>query len=273
MSDNRPIGVFDTGLGGLTAMRALAGMLPHEDIVYFGDTARVPYGTRSRDIIFKYLRQDIAFLRSFNIKALVIACGTASTAGLPALHSEYDFPLIGVVQPAAQAAARATKSGRVGLIATAAAVRSGAYEEALQQYRDDVAVSKQACPLLVPLVENGRGRLGDIVAETIVAEYLAPLRADGVDTLVLGCTHYPLLADIIAAQMGPAVTLIDAGEEVARETAHYLTQQGMFSSCETMGARRYFVSDSQDDFARNAALFLGHPLDGPLQKMDIDVYA
>ncbi len=273
MSDNRPIGVFDTGLGGLTAMRALTALLPEEDIVYFGDTARVPYGTRSKEIIFKYLRQDIAFLRSFDVKALVIACGTASTAGLPALHAEYEFPLLGVVEPAVEAAVAATKNRRVGLIATPAAVYSGAYEAALSARDAHVFVTSQACPLLVPLVENGRGFPGDIVAETVLEEYLAPLKAAGVDTLILGCTHYPLLAALIARCMGPAVTLVDSGEEVARETVRRLSGTDSLCRRGEPGRHRYFVSDSPPAFAKNAALFLGHPLDGELETMDIESYA
>ena len=187
--DHRPIGVFDSGLGGLTAVRELRRLLPGEDIIYFGDTGRVPYGSRSREILVRYARQDVAFLRTFDLKAIVVACGTVSTTALEVLVRENDIPVWGVVEPAAQAAAQATRNGRVGLIGTQATIRSGAYERQIAQENPAIQVLTGACPLFVPLVENGRFRPGDIVAETVAAEYLAPMREAGVDTLVLGCTH------------------------------------------------------------------------------------
>jgi glutamate racemase len=270
MSDNRPIGVFDSGLGGLTAVRALDALLPYEDVVYLGDTARVPYGTRSRDIILKYLRQDIAFLRGFEVKLLMVACGTASTAGLPALEGAYAFPLLGVVEPAVRAAAEATRCRRVGLIATPAAVASGAYEAALRARAPDIQVTAAACPLLVPLVENGRVRPGDAVTETVTREYLRPLQEAGVDTLILGCTHYPLLSGIIGEVMGAHVTLIDAGERVAHAAAARLRETSALSDRAERGVRRYFVSDSPPGFAATAALLLGRPLDGTAEKVELE---
>ena len=272
-TDTRPIGIFDSGLGGLTAVRALDSFLPGENIVYFGDTARVPYGSRSCEIIFKYLRQDIAFLQTFDIKALVVACGTASTVGLSPLRDAYPFPIFDVVEPAAGAAARATRNGRVGLIATSAAVSSGAYEDALLSVMPSAAVFAQACPLLAPLVENGRGQRGDAVAEILVREYLQPLLDVGIDTLILGCTHYPLLSDVIRDIAGDSVTLIDSGEAVAHATADRLHSDGLTRETNTPGTRRYFVSDGPEGFAKNAALFLGHVLEGPMQKVDIEDYA
>ena len=209
--DDRPIGVFDSGLGGLTAVRELCRLLPEEDIVYFGDTGRVPYGSRSRETIVKYAQQDVAFLRTFDLKAIVIACGTVSTTALDVLAAENPMPVLGVVAPAAEAAARATRNGKIGLIGTQATIRSGAYERLIHGENAGARMLSQACPLFVPLVENGRFRPGDVVIETVAAEYLAPLREAGVDTLVLGCTHYPLLEEIIGAYMGPAVRLISAG--------------------------------------------------------------
>ncbi|MDR0380776.1 MAG: glutamate racemase [Oscillospiraceae bacterium] len=268
--DNRAVGVFDSGLGGLTAVRELTRLLPREEIVYFGDTARVPYGTRSRETILSYMRQDIAFLMTFDIKALVVACGTASTAGLPLLERDYDFPVVGVVEPAARAAAAATRNGRVGLIGTEAAVGSGAYERALRQIAPGLSVRAQACPLLVPLVENGRGRRGDRVAELVVAEYTDPLRAAGIDTLILGCTHYPLLRDIIADAMGSGVALIDAGREVARRVSEILAEGDALAGRAAPGPGRYFVSDSVEGFARRAALFCPEAINGRVEKVEID---
>ena len=192
--DNRPIGVFDSGVGGLTAVRRLHEILPHEDIIYFGDTGRVPYGTRSAETILKYTRQDVRFLRKFDIKAIVVACNTVSATALDIVANETDVPMIGVVWPACAAARAATKTGRIGVIGTPATVRSGVYDRMLKAADPNLAVFMQPCPLLVPLVENGRVHCGDIVAETVVREYLAPIKAQNVDTLILACTHYPLLS-------------------------------------------------------------------------------
>lgn len=202
--DQRPIGVFDSGLGGLTAVREIRSILPSENIIYFGDTSRVPYGGRSAEILLRYARQDVRFLRTFDVKALLVACGTVSTNALPVLAAESDIPILGVVEPACAAAAQVTRNKKVGLIATAASVRSGAYERCLSALDGDIQVYAKACPLFVPLVENGRFRPGDTVIETVAAEYLAPLRAIGIDTLILGCTHYPLLSEIIAKSWAAA---------------------------------------------------------------------
>lgn len=268
--DNRPIGVFDSGLGGLTAVRELRRLLPGEDIVYFGDTGRVPYGSRSREAIIKYARQDVAFLNTFGPKAIVIACGTVSSTALEVLRAENAIPVLGVVEPAAAAAAQASKSGKIGLIGTEASIRSGAYERALAALRPDARVHPQACPLFVPLVENGRFRPGDPVAELVVAEYLAPLKEDGVDTLVMGCTHYPLLREAVGAFLGPEVKLIDAGEACARQVAGLLRSAGALNG--GGGERRYFVSDSVGGFARLASLFLGEDVTGHVEQIDITAF-
>ena len=270
--DPRPIGVFDSGLGGLTAVRELCRLLPGEDVVYFGDTGRVPYGSRSRETIIKYARQDVAFLRTFDLKAILIACGTVSTTSLDVLSAENPIPILGVVEPAARAAARLTRSGRIGLIGTQTSVRSGAYERAIRAENPAARVFSQACPLFVPLVENGRFRPGDIVIETVAAEYLAPLRAAEVDTLVLGCTHYPLLEEVIAAQMGPAVRLINAGAEGARAAAARLAADDALSGRQEGGSCRYFVSDRQEDFSRLASIFLGWDVTGAVGQVDIGRY-
>lgn len=270
--DNRPIGVFDSGLGGLTAVRELSRLLPGEDIVYFGDTGRVPYGSRSKETIIKYARQDVAFLNTFDLKAIVIACGTVSTTALEVLRGENRIPVLGVVEPAAQAAALASRSGRIGLIGTEASIRSGAYERALSQLRPEAEVHPQACPLFVPLVENGRFKPGDAVAELVVAEYLAPLKQAGIDTLVMGCTHYPLLRPAVAAFLGPEVSLIDAGGACAQQVAALLRSTNALSGRETGGERRYFVSDSVDGFARLASLFLGEDVSENVEQVDITLF-
>ncbi len=270
--DTRPIGVFDSGMGGLTAVRQMIRILPGEDIVYFGDTGRVPYGGRSAETIVRYARQDVAFLRGFDLKAIVIACGTVSTTAMDVLKRENSIPILGVVQPAAEAAARATKSGAVGVIGTKATIRSGAYEAAIRALLPEARLVAKACPLLVPLVEDGRVKRGDAVTERVVEEYLAAVKASGVDTLVLGCTHYPLLRDVISDYMGAEVTLIDTGEEAARAAAALLGGRGMLNDPARAGQRRYYASDSAEDFAATAALFLGSDISDRVERVAIETY-
>ena len=270
--DTRPIGVFDSGLGGLTAVRELRRLLPGEDIVYFGDTGRVPYGTRSRDTIIKYARQDVAFLRTFDLKAIIIACGTVSTTALDVLRSENPIPVLGVVAPAAQAAAAMTVNGKIGLIGTQASIRSRAYEMIIHRANPQARIFPMSCPLFVPLVENGRFQPGDVVIETVVEEYLSPLRGAGVDTLVLGCTHYPLLTQVIGAYMGPQVRLVNAGAEGARAAEAALRYAGALSERDTQGSLRFFVSDSVEDFAHLASVFLGCDMTDRVTQIDIGQY-
>lgn len=270
--DQRPIGVFDSGLGGLTALRELTALLPREQFIYFGDTARVPYGSRSREAIIKYARQDVAFLRSFDPKAVVIACGTVSTTALDVLRGENNIPIFGVVGPAARAAAAATRNGHIGLIGTSASIRTGAYERAIARLRSGAEVTALACPLFVPLVENGRFRPGDVVAETVAAEYLAPLKRAGADTLVLGCTHYPLLREVIGNYMGPEVTLVDVGARCAGYVADRLDALGLLRDSGTQTPPRFFVSDDTGDFARLASLFLGEDVTHAVEQVDISLW-
>ncbi len=270
--DRRPIGVFDSGLGGLTAVRELARLMPEEDLIYFGDTGRVPYGGRSRDTIVKYARQDVSFLRTFDPKAIVIACGTVSTTALDVLRRENDIPVFGVVTPAVHAAAEATKNGRVGLIGTKATIRSGAYERELRRLLPQAQIAAGACPLFVPLVENGRHRAGDVVVETVAEEYLAPIRAAGVDTLILGCTHYPLLKTVIGEYMGAEVKLVDVGARCAHWVAAELDRMGLRTDRVEAGRRRYFVSDSTEDFAALASVFLRERVEDAVEKIDITLY-
>ncbi len=258
--DQRPIGVFDSGQGGLTAVREIQSILPSENIIYFGDTSRVPYGGRSPEILLRYARQDVRFLQSFGIKALLIACGTVSTTALPTLAAENDLPIWGVVTPTCAAAARATRNKKVGLIATAASVRSGAYERTLHALDGNIRVYAKACPLFVPLVENGRFHPGDTVIETVAREYLTPLKETGIDTLMLGCTHYPLLIEIIGEIMGPDVTLINAGAEAARALRSELTAKDLLAQ-RAQGVTTLYASDSPGDFAALAGQFLDRPIE------------
>ena len=270
--DNRPVGVFDSGLGGLTAARKIRSILPSEDIIYFGDTSRVPYGGRSREILLKYARQDVRFLRSFDIKAIVVACGTVSTTCLPQLQAENDLPVLGVVEPACRRAVAVSKTRHVGLIATAASVRSGAYEAALRRLDPEVTVFSRACPLFVPLAEAGRIRRGDVVIETVAREYLTPLKNAGVDTLILGCTHYPLLTDVIGDVMGPGVELVSAGEESAFELKRMLKARELRADERRRGETEFYVSDRVEDFERTASLFLQEDLRHTARRIDIERY-
>ena len=269
--DQRPIGVFDSGSGGLTAVREIRSILPSENIIYFGDTSRVPYGGRSPEILLHYARQDVHFLRSFDVKALLVACGTVSTNALPVLAAESDIPILGVVEPACAAAAAATRNKRVGLIATAASVRSGAYERTLAAMDSAITVYARACPLFVPLVENGRFRPGDTVIETVAREYLTPLRDTGIDTLILGCTHYPLLTEVIAGVMGSGVTLIDSGASAARALRQTLSDKDLLAQ-RASGTLTLYASDQPQDFGALAAQFLRRPLEGAVLPVDIERY-
>lgn len=264
------IGIFDSGLGGLTAVKELMHLLPNEPIVYFGDTGRVPYGTKSNETIIKYAKSDIRFLNTFDLKMIVIACGTVSTIALPHVESMLPIPIFGVVSAAAEAAAKATKNNKVGIIGTNGSIRSGAYARLIAQQNSDVETVSVACPLFVPLVETGHvtGEIARLTAE----EYLAPIRDAGVDTLVLGCTHYPLLKDTIAQVMGDGVTLIDPGQVTAAFVKDYLVSRDLCSKEQNEHPYRFFVSDCPDDFMELGSAFLQRPIPGGVEKIDIEKY-
>ena len=270
--DMRPIGVFDSGLGGLTAVRSLRQILPEEKLIYFGDTARIPYGSRSKETLLKYARQDVRFLRSFDLKAILVACGTVSTTSLETLRQENDLPIVGVVEPTCRRALEVTKNKKIGMIATLASVRSGAYEAELRRLDETVEVYCAPCPLFVPLVENGRFRRGDIVIETVAREYLEPLKNAGVDTLILGCTHYPLLTDVVADIMGDGVTLVSAGEESAFELKRILKAGNIRADENNRSEPEFYVSDRPEDFENIASVFLQEELRNCARRIDIDRY-
>lgn len=265
--DNRPIGVFDSGLGGLTAVKELRRLLPGEDIVYFGDTARVPYGSRSRETILKYARQDACFLMTNDVKAILIACGTVSTVALPGLTGDFSVPMTGIIQPTVHKAANVTRGGLVGLIATPASVRAQSFARAMRAVDPAITLFSDACPLLVPLVENGRVGRDDPVTRLVLEEYLAPMRDRGVDTLILGCTHYPMLSDAIGAAL-PGVALINSGAEAAAQIAAARGWDRAAPGRE--GQTRYYVSDNVEGFSRISGLFLGQPLEHSVGLVDMD---
>lgn len=252
-----PIGVFDSGLGGLTAVRELRRILPGEDIVYFGDTGRVPYGTKGRDIIISYTRQDIAFLLSRGVKTVLAACGTASSTFPPEEGAALPVGYMGVVAPTAEAAAAITTGGRIGVIGTPATVASKSYKKALEALLPGVKTTQAACPLFVPLVENGHFAPGDPMVKLAVEEYLAPFKAAKVDTLVLGCTHYPLLSAAISEYLGEQVTLVDSGQEAALALRDELGRRNLLNPRRSGGATEYFVSDAPERFGQLADILLG----------------
>ena len=269
--DNRPIGVFDSGLGGLTGVRELRKRLPHEEIVYFGDTGRVPYGSRSPETILQYARQDVAFLLSKNVKCIMAACGTVSSTYPAAEAAKLPVPYLGVVDAAAREAAFATRNRRIGVIGTAATIRSRSYEKLLRQLVPGVEITAQACPLFVPLVENGYFGADNAVTRLVARDYLKDIRAAGVDTLILGCTHYPLIAPIIADLMGPEVALIDPGRETALAARDALASAGLLREGRA-GTARYYVSDTTESFAQLSDWFLGEYAGGPVTRISVDGY-
>ncbi len=248
------IGVFDSGVGGLTVLKELMRRLPRERFVYLGDTARVPYGTRSPEVVVAYSMANANFLCAQQIKLLVVACNTASAAALPALSERLTLPVLGVIEPGAEAAARVTR-GRVGVIGTPGTIASGAYQRALEWLRPGVAQAARACPLFVPLVEEGW--LEGPVVELVAERYLAELVAFGIDTLVLGCTHYPLLARAIGRVMGPDVRLIDSASATAAAAERLLLERGLAATArESEPRHRYFVTDLPERFGALAERFL-----------------
>ena len=269
--DDRPIGVFDSGLGGLTAISEIIKQMPNEDIIYFGDTGRVPYGSRSKEIIIKYARQDIKFLMSFDIKAIVVACGTVSSTALDVLKPDYKLPIIGVVQSAARDAAMATKNGKIGVIGTQGTISSGAYTKTLSEIDRKLEITETACPLFVPLVENGRFQTGDVVATTVAKEYLEAFSGKNIDTLILGCTHYPLLRGIISEILGDGVCLIDSGASAIKDISKILKGSAAQAG-DRAGEIKYFVSDDPENFFVHAKMFMGRAMCGEVSKIEIDKY-
>ena len=259
MSDSAPIGVFDSGMGGLTVVREIMNQLPNESIIYFGDTARVPYGPKSPDTVLRYSREITSYLRSEGIKALVVACNTATAHALPALRREFDFPIVGVIQPGARAAVAATKSKRVGVIGTAGTIKSRAYEKEIRKLLPDVDLTAQACGLFVPLVEEGW--LDTEPTRAIARNYLAPFVTAEVDTLVLGCTHYPLIKSVIGNAVGRDVRLIDSAHETAREAADVLRTTNLENQTPDGARYRFIASDAPDTFLQLGQRFLGSAID------------
>ena len=270
MENRKPIGVFDSGLGGLTALGALRRLMPNEDIIYFGDSARIPYGTKSPTVIQKFALQDTRFLTSLGVKAILIACGTVSSNCLDEVQDVAGVPVVGVIGETARQAAEIAKKGknRVAVLGTSATVNSGAFEKELQKNGVDDIIN-QACPMFVPLVENWHPTVDDVATNTIVSEYIAPIAQKSPDAVILGCTHYPLLADVIAKYL-PETKLISSGEAAAFGIKTLLTENGLLN--DIGGKTEFYTSGGEKLFSQNASRFLGEDIPVSAKHIDIENY-
>lgn len=258
MKSDRPIGIFDSGLGGLTVVKEIIKVLPDESIIYFGDTARVPYGTKSKKTIEKFSLQNTRFLTKFKVKLIVIACNTSSSLALNLLKRTFKIPITGVIEPGVKQALLKTKNERVGVIGTRATISSGVYQKALIGYRSKVKVFAVSCPLFVPLVEEGW--LNKKITKAIVYDYLEPLVKKKIDTLILACTHYPLIKSVIGGIMGSGVQLIDSAGAVAGEVRHILNEKGLRTEGRSRPRYQFFVSDEPRIFSKEGSKFLGRKI-------------
>lgn len=267
--DKRPIGVFDSGLGGLSAVKAMLKHLPNEDIVYFGDTGRVPYGTRSEKTIELYAKEDIAFLEKFGCKLIMAACGTVSSVAKSAIAGVKE-PFVEVVTPASKAAVKATRNNKIGVMGTSATINSGSYVKAIKALNPEISVSGVSCPMLVSLVENDWIDSDDKIAVEIIRRYIAPLIEDEVDTIILGCTHFPHLAPIISKVAGDNVTLIDTGYEAVMEAKAILQKNELLNDPSHNGEASYYISDKTQNFSDIAHTLLGMDISDRANFVDLN---
>lgn len=269
ISPEQAIGVFDSGLGGISVVRALVDLLPHEHLIYFGDTARVPYGSKSEDTVIRFSHQISSFLKEKQVKMIVVACNTASAVALESLQERFSIPVVGVIEPGSAAAVKAAVNRRIGVIGTASTIRSGAYRSAIRALDPSIEVTDQPCPLLVPLVEEDWPHDG--VVKQVLQSYLSSFEANKPDSLILGCTHYPYLKAIIQEVIGNEVRLVDSGEETAAEVKNVLAQLGLLNpESGDPGKHKFFVSDFPQKFEETASRFLGRPLEN-LFKVELEV--
>ena len=264
----KPIGVFDSGIGGLTVVKRMASSLPNENIIYFGDTARVPYGSKSNSTVIEYSIQNTKFLLQKNIKALVVACNTASSIAIPDLKKMFDIPIIGMIEPGSKMALKKSQSKRIGVIGTRATVGNLAYSKEIKNLNSSAYVFEKPCPLFVPLAEEGW--IKHKATYEIAEEYLKELREDKIDTLVLGCTHYPILTEVIQKAIGKNVSLIDSGVASSEIVEVELKKLDLLSDSKKIGVQEYYVSDIPAKFKEVAELFLGKGIDH-VHKVDLEV--
>ncbi len=269
--DNRPIGVFDSGLGGLTVLKEIMDLIPSESVVYFGDNGRAPYGTKSKETVIKYTFQDIRFLLNQDIKMIVIACNTASACSLQHVKHNFDIPVIEVIQPGAIAGVRESRNKRVGVIGTTATINSGVYENAIHRIDDSIEIFSKACPLFVPLVEEGKEWWEKDIAYRIAEEYLTSFKEQDIDTLVLGCTHYPLLRKTISSVMGEGVKLVNSAQEVVKALKKAIGEKDMGRDTNIKPVYRYYTSDSVEKFEPLCGSILERNINSA-EKIDIEKY-
>lgn len=265
----RPIGVFDSGVGGLTVAREIMSLLPNEKVIYFGDTARVPYGNKSKETIVRYARQIIRFLRSKNVKVIVIACNTACAMALDIVKEEFEIPIIGVVNPGVEMAIRNTRNKKIGIIGTEGTIKSETYTKLIHEKDDTIEVTGKACPLLVPLVEEGL--LDDSITTEVAKRYLQELQDKGIDALVLGCTHYPLLENTFKKILGDGIILVNPAIETARELKQLLTDKNLAAHDTNKGGHEFYVSDREEKFENLAKEILKFKM-MPVTHINIEEY-
>lgn len=265
-----PIGVFDSGIGGLTVAREIFHVLPNESVLYFGDTARVPYGPKSPETVRRYSREAAAFLMDRGVKLIVIACNTATAHAYETLCNELPVPVIGVVEPGARTAARTSKTGRIGVIGTAGTIGSGSYDFAVRRLVHEARVYAQPCPMFVPLIEEGW--INHEATRLAAREYLEPLHEVDIDVLILGCTHYPLLADVISSVLGPTVSLVDSGYETALEVKRVLEQDKLLRTADAPPIHAFAASDSPLRFRDVGRRFLGEDIIEIVEHVDVEDY-
>ncbi|AZT89884.1 glutamate racemase [Caldicellulosiruptor changbaiensis] len=266
--DTRPIGIFDSGLGGLTVFKEIVNLMPNESIVYFGDTARIPYGSKSKETVTKFAMQNTRFLLSKNVKIVVVACNTASAYAYEFLKSQFDIPIIAVIEPGARAAVMATRNKKVGVIGTEGTIASGSFEKKILEYDPNISVFSKPCPLFVPLVEEGW--IDKEVTYLVAKEYLEEFKEKGIDTLVLGCTHYPFLQNVIKKIL-PEVTLINPALETAKQTYDVLKQNDMLNTLDDEPTYYFYASDNLKKFEAVASIFLNEKIKCE-EKIDIEKY-
>ena len=267
MNRSNPIGVFDSGIGGLTVVKRIDEFLPNENIIYFGDTARVPYGTKSNQTVIEYSKQDAKFLLNKNVKMIVVACNTASSVAMEALQENFSTPIVGMIEPGAKSAIEHTNTGKIGVIGTYATINNRAYSKELLKLDNKLEVFEKACPLFVPLAEEGM--IDHPATKLIAEEYLGELKDHNIDTLILGCTHYPILSKVIQEVMGDDVKLIDSGTAASTIVENYLHGRGLRNESNQIGKHKFFVSDLPTKFKNIADTFLGRHVEH-LTKIDLD---
>lgn len=272
---NLPVGVFDSGLGGLTAVREIKKIMPGESIVYFGDTGRLPYGTRSPEIIKKYACDDMNFLLTNSVKSVLIACGTVSSTALEVIKRNFNVPVIGVVDPASKKACEVSKTGKIAVLATPSTIRTGSFDKAIKAINPDACIMGVGCPMFVPLVENGYISRDCEITKKIAAEYISKLFSFSPDTIILGCTHYPLIKDVVRdcarEVLGKEVSVIDSGSCAAEALKSFLAAENLSNNSDTEGVCKYFVSDQPYNFSEIASRFLGERV-SDVKQISIDDY-